>query len=45
MHWLIALIINLAVLAVSATEPTKVLPLAREAKSISWQKTRGVNSS
>ena len=38
MHWLIAVIIHLAVLAVSATEPTKV-PQAWDAKSITWQKT------
>jgi len=40
MHWLIAIIINLASLAVPATEPTKT-EQARDAKSITWQKTDG----
>ncbi|HEX9234372.1 MAG TPA: cupin domain-containing protein [Candidatus Acidoferrum sp.] len=38
MRWLIAVIINLALLAVPATEPTKV-PQGWDAKSIAWQKT------
>src|SRR5258705_4070282 len=38
MHWLIAIIINLALLAVPATEPTKTAQ-AWDAKSIIWQKT------
>jgi hypothetical protein len=38
MHWLIAIIIHLALLAVLATEPTKTAQ-AWDAKSITWQKT------
>jgi quercetin dioxygenase-like cupin family protein len=37
MHWLIAIIIHLALLAVPATEPTKTAR-AWDAKSITWQK-------
>jgi quercetin dioxygenase-like cupin family protein len=37
MHWLIALLTNLVLLATSATEPAKV-PLAWDAKTIVWQK-------
>jgi quercetin dioxygenase-like cupin family protein len=40
MHWLIAIIINLASLAVPATEPAKTVQ-AWDARSITWQKNDG----
>jgi quercetin dioxygenase-like cupin family protein len=38
MHWLIAVIINLALMTAPVTEPIKA-PQAWDAKSITWQKT------
>ncbi len=37
MHWLIALMMNLVLLAAPVTEPTKA-PRAWDAKTIVWQK-------